>query len=72
LKYGKEIKLTDRDFFKKRIRKEFQSNRSVTNPEEIQFHIEASIIPFLVKKFDHNLCEHLLLNCKFSPNFAAS
>lgn len=52
LKYGKEIKLTDRDYFKKRIRKEFKSNRGVTNIQEIQFHVEASLLnlPYVYKQ----------------------
>ncbi|XP_065340459.1 mitochondrial ribosome and complex I assembly factor AltMIEF1 [Cloeon dipterum] len=42
LKYGQELKYTDRDFFKKKIRKEFRSCKSVESPEEIKFHIDRA------------------------------
>ncbi|XP_059471996.1 mitochondrial ribosome and complex I assembly factor AltMIEF1 [Neocloeon triangulifer] len=42
LKYGKQIKLTDRDYYKQRIRKEFKSFKNLDAAEDIQFHVERA------------------------------
>lgn len=42
LRYGQELKYTDKFYFYNRIKKEFKTNKSCTNPEEILFNFEAS------------------------------
>lgn len=42
LRYGRELKLTDKNYFKDRIRQEFQQNKSLESETEIKFNIEVS------------------------------
>lgn len=37
LRYGETLKFTDKGYYKKRIRGEFQKNKILDNPEEIDF-----------------------------------
>ncbi|XP_055677016.1 MIEF1 upstream open reading frame protein [Lutzomyia longipalpis] len=44
LRYGERLKLTDKEYFKQRIRKEFQQNRDLTSPEDILFNFKKGEI----------------------------
>lgn len=41
LRYGQQLKLTDKEYFKGRIRDEFKRNRLLTNSEEITTHFKV-------------------------------
>lgn len=41
LRYGQELKYTDKPYFYDRIKKEFKSNKLCTNTEEILFNFEV-------------------------------
>lgn len=41
LKYGKQLKLTDKTLFSKRVRKEFKENKNLTSAEEITFNFKV-------------------------------
>jgi peptide chain release factor len=47
IKYGNQLKLTDKAYFHQRIRKEFKVNKSLTSPEDISHN-------FLVSKLETN------------------
>lgn len=37
LRYGKNMQLTDKEYYVKRVRQEFRQNKSLQNPEDIEF-----------------------------------
>lgn len=41
IKYGRQLKLTDKKYFNYRIREEFKINKNITNPEEILFNFKV-------------------------------
>lgn len=41
LRYGQNLKLTDKDYFCKRIRGEFRKNRDLTEQSAINFNFEV-------------------------------
>uniref|UniRef100_A0A1B0DP52 Uncharacterized protein n=1 Tax=Phlebotomus papatasi TaxID=29031 RepID=A0A1B0DP52_PHLPP len=41
LRYGEQLKLTDKEYFRKRIRREFRVNKNLTSPEDISFNFKA-------------------------------
>lgn len=42
LKYGCSLKLTDKNYFKGRIKQEFSDNKELVKPDEIQFFYDVS------------------------------
>lgn len=46
LKYGKQLKLTDKTLFSKRIRQEFKQNKNLTSAEEISFNFKVCFTGF--------------------------
>lgn len=42
LKYGCNLKLTDKNYYKKRIKEEFINNKQLVKPDEIQFFYNVS------------------------------
>ncbi|XP_059607684.1 mitochondrial ribosome and complex I assembly factor AltMIEF1 [Phlebotomus argentipes] len=44
LKYGEQLKFTDKEYFKKRIRKEFEENKHLTSSEDILFNFKRGEI----------------------------
>lgn len=42
LRYGEQLKLTDKQYFSKRIKKEFKTNKDITDETEISFKFEVS------------------------------
>lgn len=42
LRYGKQLKFTNKAFFKDRIRSEFEKNRSLEAETDIEFNIEVN------------------------------
>uniref|UniRef100_A0A1L8D855 Complex 1 LYR protein domain-containing protein n=1 Tax=Nyssomyia neivai TaxID=330878 RepID=A0A1L8D855_9DIPT len=44
LRYGKELKLTDKEYFKQRIKTEFERNRELSSPEDILFNYKKGQI----------------------------
>lgn len=42
LRYGKELKYTNKSFFKERVRKEFEVNRNLQSEADIEFQIKVS------------------------------
>lgn len=42
LRYGEQLKLTDKQYFAKRIKKEFKTNKGITDETEISFKFEVS------------------------------
>ncbi|KAF4520373.1 hypothetical protein B566_EDAN012878 [Ephemera danica] len=47
LRYGKSIKLTEKNYYKGRIRAEFETNKNIENPADIKFHIEVQTLDVL-------------------------
>ncbi|KAK5644874.1 hypothetical protein RI129_006174 [Pyrocoelia pectoralis] len=43
LRYGQELQYTDKHYFCKRIKNEFQQNRSLTDITEIQFNYKRGV-----------------------------
>ena len=41
LRRGRRLVYTDKDYFRKSVRREFQRWKNETEPEKIQFHIEV-------------------------------
>lgn len=41
LRYGQQLRLTDKAYFCGRIKKEFKKNKSLTDPSDIQFNFEV-------------------------------
>lgn len=48
LKYGCSLKLTDKNYYKNRIKQEFLDNKQLVNPEEIQFFYDVSPYYYIV------------------------
>lgn len=48
LRYGQELKHTDKQYFYKRIRKEFKNNKVLANPEEVQFNYQVLFLTFIL------------------------
>ncbi|XP_064210745.1 mitochondrial ribosome and complex I assembly factor AltMIEF1 [Tribolium castaneum] len=44
LRYGQNLKFTDKDYFHKRIRREFRKNRDLTDESAISFNFERGIV----------------------------
>lgn len=42
LKYGYSLKLTDKSYYKSRIKQEFLDNKQLVKPDEIQFFYDVS------------------------------
>lgn len=42
LKYGCSLKLTDKNYYKSRIKQEFLDNKQLVKPSEIQFFYDVS------------------------------
>jgi len=49
LRYGQNLKYTNKNYYYRRIRAEFENNRFLSEKEDIQFHIEKGNY-FLEKK----------------------
>jgi len=43
LKYGCNLKLTDKNYYKSRIKQEFLDNKQLVKPEEIKFYYDVSL-----------------------------
>lgn len=50
LRYGEQLKFTNKDYFTRRIRKEFQSNKDLTDESAINLRFEVSLL--YVKEFN--------------------
>lgn len=46
LKYGCSLKLTDKNYYKNRIRREFLANKELVKSDEIQFFYDVSLIKY--------------------------
>lgn len=46
LKYGRSLKLTDKNYYKNRIRQEFLANKELVKSDEIQFFYDVSLIKY--------------------------
>lgn len=42
MKYGSSLKLTDKNYYKRRIKQEFVDNKQLVEPDEIQFFYDVS------------------------------
>lgn len=67
LRYGCNLKLTDKDYYKSRIKQEFLDNKQLDNPDEINFFYNVSLKRILLKTLNLNtinpynlLLEHFL------------
>lgn len=60
LQYGKELKLTDQTYFRRRIRKEFKTNKDLTSEADIQFNIKVTSF-INTFQFDSHIFDFLLL-----------
>ncbi|KAK8750628.1 hypothetical protein OTU49_014929, partial [Cherax quadricarinatus] len=49
LTYGKTLELTDQEYFRRRIRKEFEQNKDIVLPQKIEFYFEKGL-SFLSKQ----------------------
>lgn len=47
LKYGCSLKLTDKNYYKNRIKQEFLNNKHLVKPEDIQFFYHVSFKKYL-------------------------
>lgn len=52
LRYSNNLKLTDKDYYLKRVRKEFQQNRELNDPEKVLFSFKV----FLTIAFKNVKC----------------
>lgn len=43
LRYGEELNLTDKNYFKQRIKKEFRRNKNLQDDKEITFYFEVFV-----------------------------
>lgn len=43
MQYSKELKFTDQNYFRRRIRKEFRQNKDLVSATDIDFHIKVRI-----------------------------
>ncbi|KOC62565.1 hypothetical protein WH47_04226 [Habropoda laboriosa] len=41
LRYGENLKYTDKEYFQQRIRKSFKQNRHLISETEINFHLQV-------------------------------
>lgn len=48
LRYGQQLKLTDKDYYYSRIRKEFLKNKELTDPKSISFSFKVNFCQFTV------------------------
>lgn len=44
MRYGQQLKYTDKDYFVRRVKKEFQSNKNLKVDKEIKFYYEVCSI----------------------------
>jgi hypothetical protein len=44
LRYGRQLQLTDKDYFVCRIRKEFKKAKNIENAEDIKFYYQVSCV----------------------------
>lgn len=42
LRYGNQLKFTDKNFFKNRVREEFRTNQSLNSATDIEFYFKVS------------------------------
>lgn len=42
LRYSRELKFTDKNYFKKRVRQEFEQNKELDSATDIEFNIKVS------------------------------
>jgi len=49
VRYGQNLKYTDKDFYFRKIRTEFEKNRQLTNPAEVKYKTDQGIA-FLKKE----------------------
>jgi hypothetical protein len=42
LRYGRQLQFTDKDYFARRIRKEFKKAKNIENAEDINFNYQVS------------------------------
>lgn len=50
LRYGETLQYTDKDFFTKKIRKEFKKNRSLEDTSEIDVNYKVSLLILIMLK----------------------
>ena len=61
LRYGKNIQLTDKEYYVNRVRKEFRQNKSLQNPEDIEFQYmvrrtSAGTLPLEIRVVNYIIC----------------
>lgn len=44
LRYGKNLQLTDKDYFMTRVKNEFKQNKTLEDPAEIEFQYKVHIV----------------------------
>lgn len=49
LRYGKELKFTDQNYFRRRVRKEFKLNIELQSEADIRFNIKVNVLLASVK-----------------------
>lgn len=47
MRYGQQLKYTDKEYFAKRIRKEFKQNKGIEEKESINFNYERGLTVLL-------------------------
>lgn len=48
IRYGSEVRLTDKSYFLGRVRQEFKENRSLTDEQEIEFNFKVNVVITIV------------------------
>ena len=49
LKYGRNLQLTDKEYFISRVKNEFKQNKNLEDPTEIEFQYQVSLNLIIVK-----------------------
>lgn len=52
IRYSHELKFTDQEYFRQRIRKEFRRNKNLESAADIEFNIKVRL-DFVVQKFEY-------------------
>ncbi|CAG9819315.1 unnamed protein product [Phaedon cochleariae] len=68
LRYGQELKLTDKDFYQKRLIKEFKLNKNLTDEADIKYNFEINSIMLLQRHL--RACFGVFLRSKHSIDYS--
>lgn len=64
LRYGKQLKFTDHNYYTGRIRSEFAQNKTLTSAEDIEFQFKVRFITWFVYEIYFNRSSLFFINRK--------